>query len=69
MVEDMGLQQDFQDVSTMLAPIIALDTRSPHSSGTVDDQRSSTNQNLVDFPAQVTRDICNDMPSLDGCVN
>jgi hypothetical protein len=51
----------------MLAPFIAADPRSPHSQGAVNSQRRSTSSHIDSFPGNVRRDICNDMPLLDGC--
>jgi len=67
MVEDIGLQQEFEDVSTMLAPIIAQDPRSSHSQSTVNSQRQSTFNNIEGYPARVASDICDDMQNLPGC--
>ncbi len=69
LVGELDLQQEFEDVSAMLAPYIAQDPRSPHDPTTVSSQRQSTIANIEQFPITVARDICGDMPSLDGCTN
>ncbi len=67
LVEDLELQEEFFTVSEMLAPIIALDTRSRHSTSTVNNAKASTYDNIYEYPRDVRSDICNDMPSIAGC--
>ena len=67
LADQMDLQQEFTDVSTMLGPYIAADNRSPHGNATVNSQRQSTYRNLASYPRQVRDQICEDMPELDGC--
>ena len=67
LVDDIDLRTDFEEVSDMLAPYLAADPRSRHSISTVSDQRRSTIENIDGYPNEVATDICNDMPSLEGC--
>lgn len=67
LVEDIGLQDEFARVSEMLAPIIAIDPRSPHSQTTVDNARDDTYGNIESFPLDARGEICADMPNLAGC--
>ena len=67
LVGTIGLQDDFAAVSTMLAPYLAADPRSPHGTAAVNNARTDTFNNIASHPGDVARDICADMPTTVGC--
>jgi len=67
LVDEIGLQDDFVEVSTMLGPYIAADDRSRHSMNTVGNDRESTFENIHDYPRDVRSDLCAAIEGLDGC--